>query len=338
MSLKAEIKPKNVIRQACLVIIMLLTIHMSGISQKDSIGFWDYPTSLNRGRFWSASTAGIVAYTGTLITLNELWYKQYPRTSFHFFNDAAEWQQMDKAGHMFTAYFEADWLHSISRWTGMGRKSSILSSAIVATGLQATVETLDGFSSKWGFSVYDFISNVGGSSLWAVQQMAWDEQRIRMKVSSTYRTYPEEIVQGSPSGTTTIKERTNDLFGENILQSFLKDYNAQTVWISVNVHSFLPEENKFPKWLNVAFGYGAENMFGGFRNEWELDGNKFELNNDKYPRYRQFYLSPDIDLSKIKIKSKPLKMLVCMVNIFKIPAPALEINGNGGMKWKWIYY
>jgi len=33
-----------------------------------------------------------------------------------------------------------------------------------------------------------------------------------------------------------------------------------------------------------------------------------------------------------------LKALVCMANIFKIPAPALEINGKGGVKWKWLHY
>ena len=338
MLLKARIKSVNVIKQSLFMICISVIICTSGSAQNDTLGFWDFPPALHKGRFWTAASTGAVSYTGALISLNELWYKQYPRTSFHFFNDATEWQQMDKAGHMFTAYFEADWIYSISRWTGMKRKPAIWTSAAVATGLQATVETLDGFSSKWGFSFYDFISNVGGSSLWAAQQMAWDEQRVRMKVSSTYRTYPDELVQGFPNGETTLRMRTDDLFGENIFESFLKDYNAQTIWMSFNVHSFLKEENKFPKWLNVAFGYGAENMFGGFENEWEVDGIKYELDKDRYPRHRQIYISPDIDLSKIPIRSKPLKAFVCMINIFKIPAPALEINGKGGMQWKWIYY
>jgi hypothetical protein len=338
MPLKAPFKTTNLIQHVCLLTFLVINGWSTALSQKDTLGFWEYPTELHKGRFWTAASTGVVAYTGALISLNELWYDQYPRTTFHFFNDATEWQQMDKAGHMFTAYFEADWIYSITRWTGMKRKPSIWTSAILATGLQATVETLDGFSSEWGFSLYDFVSNVGGSTLWAAQQMAWDEQRVRMKVSSTYRSYPEEIVTGFPSGQTTLRERTDELYGENILQSFLKDYNAQTLWLSFNVHSFLPDENKFPKWLNIALGYGAENMYGGFMNKWEKDGNTYTLSDDKYPRYRQFYLSPDIDLSRIPIKSRPLKTLVCMLNIFKIPAPALEINGKGGMKWKWIYY
>ena len=338
MSIKAQFKLTYNAKQLCMLATFMGLFSMQALSQKDSIGFWDYPPSLDKGRFFTAAGAGAVAYTGALISLNELWYKQFPRTSFHFFDDAAEWQQMDKAGHMFTAYFEADWIYGITRWTGIKRKPAIITSALVATALQATVETLDGFSSKWGFSLYDFASNVGGSSLWAVQQMAWDEQRIRMKVSSTYRSYPSEVVMGTPTGTTTIKERTNDLFGENIFQTFLKDYNSQTIWLSVNPHSFMKEESKFPKWLNIAVGYGAENMFGGFKNEWELDENTYRLSNEKYPRYRQWYLSPDIDLSRIPIKSKPLRAVVWMINIFKVPAPALEINGRGGVKMRWIYF
>jgi Predicted periplasmic lipoprotein (DUF2279) len=324
-------------KQSFLVLVFgICTCSLAG--QKDTLGFWDIPVTLHKGRFWTAAGTGMTAYAGALISLNQLWYKQYSRTSFHFFNDALEWQQMDKAGHMFTAYFEADWGYHVARWTGMNRKSSIWTGALLAVGLQATVETLDGFSSKWGFSAYDFGSNLAGSSLWAAQQAAWNEQRIRMKVSSTYRSYPGEVITGSHFGTTTLKERTDDLYGKNIFQSFLKDYNAQTIWLSVNIHSFLKEENQFPRWLNVAVGYGAENMFGGFENKWDIGDNTFETSDERYPRYRQWYISPDVDLSKIKIKSKLLKTLLCMANVFKFPAPALEINGEGGVRWKWVYY
>jgi len=220
----------------------------------------------------------------------------------------------------------------------MERKKSIWTGALVATGLQTTIEILDGFSSEWGFSMYDFAFNIAGASLWAGQQAGWDEQRIGLKVSATHRTYPQDPIIGDPGGTTTLMERTDDLFGENIFQSFLKDYNAQTIWMSVNIHSFLKEESRFPKWLNIAVGYSGENMFGGFENKWEADGNTFQTSDAQYPRYRQLILSPDIDLSKIRVKSKPLKVLLGMANIFKIPAPALLLNGKGGVEWDWFYY
>lgn len=338
MSPKAPIMCINVSWKSWLLVCLAVFPAAWLTAQSGGPGFWDTPDSLNKGRFWAATGTGIVIYSGTVIGLNQLWYKDYPRTSFHFFNDSKEWQQMDKAGHMFTTYFESDWIYHVAQWTGMKRESSIWTGAIVAVGLQTTIEVLDGFSSGWGFSMYDMAFNICGAGLWAGQQAGWNEQRFRLKVSSTYRSYPEDPIYGSPGGTTTLMERTDDLFGENIFQSFLKDYNAQTIWLSVNLHSLMKEESRFPKWLNLAVGYSAENMFGGFENKWEKDGNTFQTSDADYPRYRQYIFSPDIDLSKIKVKSKPLKVLLGMANIFKIPAPALVVNGHGGVKWDWLYY
>ncbi len=335
---KALIMCINVRWKPPILVLLALAWTISASGQKDTLSFWEIPDSLHKGRFWTAAGTGMVVYTGAVISLNQLWYKDYPRTSFHLFNDWAEWQQMDKAGHMFTTYFEADWAYNLARWTGMERKSSIWTGALVAVGLQTTIEVLDGFSSEWGFSMYDFAFNLAGASLWAGQQASWDEQRVRMKVSSTHRTYPQDPFMGAPAGTTTLMEKTDELYGENILQSFLKDYNAQTIWLSVNIHSFLKKENRFPPWLNMAVGYSAENMFGGFENKWEEDGNTFQTSDDQYPRYRQLIFSPDIDLTKINVKSKPLKVLLGMANIFKFPAPALVINGQGGVKWDWMFY
>ncbi|HJW29597.1 MAG TPA: hypothetical protein VJ508_10155, partial [Saprospiraceae bacterium] len=121
---------------------VFLLASFPGFSQRDSLGFWQCPDHLHKGRFWTAASVGAVTYTGTLITLNGLWYDKYPRTSFHFFNDINEWDQVDKAGHMFTAYFESDWLYHVSRWTGMKESHSIMAGAIGAIGLQATIEML----------------------------------------------------------------------------------------------------------------------------------------------------------------------------------------------------
>jgi len=46
-----------------------------------------------------------IATVTSLTGLSVLWYADYPHTSFHFINDNSEWLQMDKAGHLTTAYF-----------------------------------------------------------------------------------------------------------------------------------------------------------------------------------------------------------------------------------------
>ncbi len=48
-----------------------------------------------------------------------------------------------------------------------------------------------------------------------------------------------------------------------------------------------------------------------------------------YRPYRQYYLSMDIDLTKIKTRRKFVKTLGFLMNSVKIPAPALQISKNG---------
>ena len=63
----------------------------------------------------------------------------------------------------------------------------------------------------------------------------------------------------------------------------------------------------------------------------------FRCLHKEYPRTRQWYLSPDIDFRKIKTKSPFLKTVFSVLNIFKIPAPALEYNTTGRWRWHWLF-
>ncbi len=296
--------------------------------------------SLNNIRFWGSAATGAAIYTGVMIGLNEVWYSEFERSKFHFFNDLGEWENMDKLGHTFTAYMEANWVYKGARWTGLENRKSIWLGISLGTLFQASVETLDAYSAKWGFSVPDIAFNTLGVSVFGAQQLIWNEQRILLKVSSFHKPYPDFLVTAvDGSSTTLLSSRAKNLYGGSYAASFLKDYNAMTLWASVNVRSFVKnKESKIPKWLNIAVGYGAENMFGGFQNEWTEDEVNYVLNNEDFPRYRQVYLSLDIDLSRIKTKSHFLKTLFSLVNVIKIPAPALEINTLGKVQFHPIFF
>ena len=45
-------------------------------------------------------------------------------------------------------------------------------------------------------------------------------------------------------------------------------------------------------------------------------------------RYRQWYIAPDIDFTKIKTNSKFLHVLFGALNSFKFPTPALEFSNK----------
>lgn len=276
-------------------------------------------TTLNNKRLAGVLIAQGVIYTGSLAGLYFLWYADYPQSSFHFFNDSGEWMQVDKAGHMTAGYLISNLAYASYRWAGMERKKAIWYGGLLSFAYMTNIEILDGFSAEWGFSAGDFIANTAGCFLFVGQQLLWDEQRFRIK----YSFHPTKYADYRP-----------DLLGENFIQQMFKDYNGQTYWLSGNISSFLPKTSRFPRWLNVAVGYGAEGMTGAFTNPGESGGNPIP----SFERYRQFYLTLDVDLSRIRTKSKTLHTILSVVNILKIPLPTLEFNTKGQVLFHPIYF
>lgn len=308
-------------------------------SQNTFDRFMTKKDSFHSTRFWLFASGSTVITTGALISLNNVWYAQYPRSSFHFFNDMGEWENMDKFGHVFTAYFQANLIYNGYSWAGVKNKKAAWAGFITATLYQGALEYLDGTSTNWGFSVPDFLSNEIGAGIFLTQQLTWKEQRIRLKYSNTSYTYSNNLIY-STDGQSSIsyKKRTNDLFGKSYSQTFFKDYNASTVWLSVNPASFCNQKpNWLPSWLNLAVGFGANNLYGGFKNEFEIDGKNFIVNHN-IERQRQYFLSFDVDLSKVKSNNKLLKTFLNIFNIIKIPSPTLEYNSSGYFKFHPIYF
>lgn len=285
-------------------------------------------------RFWTAAGVGVSLYAASMYSLNKMWYADYPRSRFHLFNDWGEWGNMDKVGHAFSAYNESLFFYNGARWTGMTDNQAIWTSVGIGTLIQSSIELLDGFSDKWGFSLSDVGFNTLGCGLFAAQEYAWGEQRIVMKVSSYRRPYSDmPILSNSGENTSSIQAHADHMFGTSLPAIFLKDYNAQTIWLSANIASFMPrKDNNIPKWLNVAVGYGVQNIFGGYHNQWSENGETYSLNKATYPRYRQMYLSLDIDLTRIRTKNRFLKTFFSVFNMIKIPAPAIEFNTLGELK------
>ena len=86
----------------------------------------------------------------------------------------------------------------------------------------------------------------------------------------------------------------------------------------------------------MAIGYGADGLIGGENNFFQKDQIKYDYNHIK--RVRQFYLSPDIDLSKFKSNHKILKSLAIVFNCLKFPMPTIEYNKESGISGYWILF
>jgi hypothetical protein len=191
---------------------------------------------------------------------------------------------------------------------------------------QSTIEILDGFSAQWGWSWGDFTDNTLGSALLIGQELAWNEQRIQMKLSFHNKRYDEA----------SLNNRTNQLFGKTTAERTLKDYNGQSYWLSANLHAFFPKTN-IPDWLNISVGTGIENTFGARSNIARDENGNISFDKSDLPRYRQWYLSPDIDFTKIKTRRKSIKLLLFVLNSVKCPAPTLELS-QSKLKWHWLYF
>lgn len=270
--------------------------------------------------------ANIVGYSAAMVGLYAAWYKDYSQSNFHTFNDAREWKQVDKIGHAFSAYAESKASMELWRWTGISRKKRIWLGGMSGAFYQTVIEVLDGYSAEWGWSWTDFASNIVGSGMLVAQELAWDEQRIQFKFSFHRKHYKDPM----------LNYQSNQIFGKSTAERFLKDYNGQTYWLSANIKSFFPS-TRLPAWLNIAVGTGAEGLFGAKENITYADNGIINFHRPDIKRYRQWYLAPDIDLTKIKTKRKGIKFALQVLNIIKFPMPSLEY-GNGKLKFNLISF
>lgn len=288
-------------------------------TQPKKLTFFQPADSLHKGRIIGVSTSVGAVWAGSYIGLWQVWYKNVPQSKFHFFNDSQEWMQMDKMGHGYTAYWLYNRMYTLFHWTGLDRKKSLWIGGAIGLGFQTTLEIFDGFSSQWGFSWADMTANTSGVILFGAQELLFHKQIITPKFSY----YPSKYAMYRP-----------DVLGNNFGQRLLKDYNAQTYWFSINIASCMPQRWKFPKWLNLAVGYSANQKLEGYKNYYAI---QTASGSQSFSAYRQFLLSLDIDLSKIPVKKPWLKTLLSTLNTLKIPFPAIEFSKHGTRGY-WLYY
>ncbi|WP_332367516.1 DUF2279 domain-containing protein [Spirosoma telluris] len=270
-------------------------------------------SGINQGRFIGVLVGTAAFYTITLLMLRKQWYKK--KVPFHSFNDNGEWLQMDKVGHAATAYCMSRGGYELMRWSGVDERASILTGGLLALLFQTTLEVYDGHAEGWGFSKGDMLANVAGTALFMGQQFGPGQQLVSMKYGFRKTIFPPY--------------RPN-LLGKTTGQQMLKDYNGQQYWLSVNLASVLPVGPSFPRWLNLDLGYSGSGMTGGHENPvtFDKDGNEV-----KFTRYRQFFISPDADLSRISTFSPSLQRFIGTAQFFKIPAPSLEFNRVKGLRF-----
>ncbi len=326
-SLRRAFVRNDKIKSAFIIIICVISVLFS--SAQDSINFkksfLDFPDHINKKRLTGVTVGTVGVYSAFMAIVGVEWYGKQPNGKFHWFSDEKEWNQIDKAGHFFVPYFTTTFTYNMLRWSGMKNTPAALTAGAFGFLSLAAIEIPDGMSNKYGASWSDLVFNFGGAALATTQYLIWKEQRITIKYSLHAVDYPKG----------ELRDRANELYGSSFGEKILKDYNGITTWVSFNLYSF--NHNIKPKWLNIAFGYGAGNMYGGFENKW-TDKNGVYHDRSDIKRYRKFFISLDADFTKFKPNSKAGKMVLGILNIVKLPMPALEFNTLGQVVFHPMYF
>jgi len=291
----------------------LFFIQFASTSQSN---FFVKSDSLNSGRFVSISSGIALTWGLGSIGMYETWYSDYPSSKFHTFNDAQNWLQMDKMGHFYTTNKFSMVTADLFQWSGLSNRRSALIGASVGLGLQTTLEVMDGYSSGWGFSWSDMTFNIAGALSFAAQQVFWEEQRFIFKFS--YQPTPYAAIRPL-------------ILGSTFTESFLKDYNGQTYWMSFSPASFF-KSSKIPKWICLSLGYSVDQKLVGDEEEY------YDLTSGiSYHSQREYIFSLDIDFTKIEVNRPVLKALFKQLNHIKVPFPAI-IYSNGRFSGQGLYF
>jgi hypothetical protein len=261
------------------------------------------------------AAAGLgLGYTTGLVILSKTWYSQSARTRFHFFNDNREWQQLDKAGHFWGAFHEGRLGIDALRAARLPERQAIWYGGLLGFVLQSPIEWLDGYAADYGASAGDLGANALGALALISQELAWGQVRLQPKFSFHQ---------------TRWAPRRPQVLGQGLAEELLKDYNGQTYWLAADVAAFLPRQSRYPRWLHLALGYGADQMVFGHPADNRQAG---------YQAYRQYYLALDLDLGQVKTRHKWLQGALWLLDMVHLPAPAVEYNRRQGFKLHPVYF
>jgi hypothetical protein len=235
-------------------------------------------------------------------------YKWWWKNNFHSFrfeNDGMVNNYtlaVDKLGHFYTSYLYFHSLNEIMRWGGFSQRSRMITSTVLPAAWALSIEIGDAFSKDYGFSVADLTANYLGLGYGLVQERYPYFRKFNFKMSY----YP-----------TTFYSH-NNYEG----WSLTSDYRGHFYWLSFDVHGLLPKpaQRYWPAFLNIAVGYGIDK--NGPRHE--------------QPKYRDWGISFDWNLSAFKTKKKGLHAAKEIINYVHFPAPGAHKVQGQATEYEWI--
>ncbi len=241
-------------------------------------GFTERP-GFDTRKVIATAIAGTV-FVGTAADFYYSWWANASKP-FSFYTEhwlAGGHRGIDKIGHLFGTNVVFNSVRNTLLWGGYDRKTALWVSAGMAMFSAVEIEVGDGFS-PYGFDYQDLLWGMAGISYGMLQSEIPPLRNFNWKFSYF----------------------TNK--GFKTPAAFIEDYDAMTIWCSVNVHNLLPGAVRkyWPEFINLAVGMGVT---------------------DNETR-REFIMGIDINLEGFHTGSEDLLFAQKTLNLLRVPAPAL---------------
>jgi hypothetical protein len=184
-------------------------------------------------------------YLGILVALH--YYQEVTFwSSTQSFRIRDNWDESLNAnifGHAMAGYFISYVSEQALLASGVSYKLAPVYGALMGIGYQVYVEVLDGFGSDFSLSPYEMYANILGVTYFTMSQYYPSLQNWSPKLSY----YPSKWFGQLPKAAS---------------QTPIDDYSAWNFWVSGNINNITDGNLTpyWPRWLNLAVGYGARNL------------------------------------------------------------------------------
>lgn len=268
----------------------------------------EHPLPRTNTGFLGMEKKSIVAYSligysaASLYTEYQWWWKG----NYHSFRYADDGfldnysLGVDKVGHFYTSYLYFSAVYEVMQWADFDEEVILFGAIAMPVSHAISIEIGDGFST-FAFSGSDLAANLLGIGYGVLQRRFPILRNFTFKWSY----YPSGIIP---------------LDGAFRLTD---DYDGHIYWLSWDVHGTLPGSWKkyWPKYLNLAVGYGGKNISG--RPSWAGD----PISSPGLPE-RKFAVSLDYNIRVIDVGEGFVGTVRNVIDHFHFPAPGVRIDGK----------
>jgi hypothetical protein len=242
---------------------------------------------------------------GAIILLNqEAFWKYSKEVPFHVSNDPPYAMHIDKFSHFYGSAIGSDGIGYAYRVAGVSDEASRWLGAGLTFAAGIAIEMEDarhGDDPEYGFSFGDLGGDILGSSLPLLRYYFPVFNRLQPKLS----VWPSAA------------------YKTGIYKTIADDYESQYYWLSFDLHDVTP----LPAWLNVAFGFSAENLLR------PSNGLGYQTPSPNGIPYTDIYFGPDINLKGIPIKGRFWEGLTSVLSYVRIPLPCLQFYPRTKFWW-----